>query len=60
MDPQITNLVPVLKSYWLVVHVATITASYGFLGLGALLSTINLLLMFFESDKNRELLKIKY
>ena len=36
MDPQITNLVPVLKSYWLVIHVATITASYGFLAMGAL------------------------
>ncbi|MFQ6609776.1 MAG: cytochrome c biogenesis protein ResB, partial [Fidelibacterota bacterium] len=33
MDPEITNLVPVLKSYWLTIHVATITASYGFLGL---------------------------
>ena len=35
MDPEITNLVPVLKSYWLVIHVAIITASYGFLALGA-------------------------
>jgi hypothetical protein len=40
MDPQITNLVPVLKSYWLVIHVATITASYAFLGLGALLAAL--------------------
>lgn len=52
MDPQITNLVPVLQSYWLVIHVAVITASYGFLGLGALLAAINLLLMFFHSAKN--------
>jgi cytochrome c-type biogenesis protein CcsB len=52
MDPQITNLVPVLKSYWLVIHVATITASYGFLALGALLATINLLLMIMQTRKN--------
>ncbi len=37
MDPEITNLVPVLKSYWLTLHVSVITGSYGFLGLGALL-----------------------
>ncbi len=37
MDPQITPLVPVLKSYWLVIHVATITASYGFFGVSFLI-----------------------
>jgi len=47
MDPQITNLIPVLKSYWLTIHVAVITASYGFLGLSALLALIVLLLMIF-------------
>ncbi len=52
MDPQITNLVPVLKSYWLIIHVAIITASYSFLGLGALLGFINLVLMNFKSRKN--------
>jgi cytochrome c-type biogenesis protein CcsB len=52
MDPQITNLVPVLRSYWLVIHVAVVTASYGFLGMGTLLAAINLLLMFFETGKN--------
>ncbi|MBN2349060.1 MAG: cytochrome c biogenesis protein CcsA [Bacteroidales bacterium] len=54
MDPEITNLVPVLKSYWLVIHVAIITASYGFLALAAILAFINLLIMFFESKKNKE------
>ena len=29
LDPQITPLVPVLKSYWLMIHVSVITASYG-------------------------------
>ena len=51
MDPQITNLVPVLKSYWLVIHVATITASYGFLALGALLASVDLLLMLMITKK---------
>ncbi|MDR1976372.1 MAG: cytochrome c biogenesis protein ResB, partial [Campylobacteraceae bacterium] len=37
LDPQITNLVPVLKSHWLTIHVSIITAGYGFLGLCALL-----------------------
>jgi cytochrome c-type biogenesis protein CcsB len=45
MDPQITNLVPVLKSFWLVLHVSVITASYGFLALGAVLALVNLLFM---------------
>ncbi|WP_457605289.1 cytochrome c biogenesis protein CcsA [Nitratifractor sp.] len=44
LDPQITNLVPVLQSYWLMIHVAVITASYGFLGLGALLGMFTLTL----------------
>ncbi len=54
MDPEITNLVPVLKSYWLVIHVAVITASYGFLALAALLSSVNLLLMLFETKGNKK------
>ena len=54
MDPQITNLVPVLKSYWLTIHVAVITASYGFLGLGALLSIINLVFMILENRDNTQ------
>jgi len=52
MNPEITNLVPVLKSYWLVIHVAVITASYGFLLMGALLGTLNLVLMILRNKKN--------
>ncbi len=44
MDPQITTLVPVLNSYWLDIHVSIITASYGFLGLCALLGFFTLVL----------------
>ena len=54
MDPQITNLVPVLKSYWLTIHVSMITASYGFLGLGALLAFIVLFLFIFKRRSNAE------
>lgn len=52
MSPEITNLVPVLKSYWLIVHVAVITASYGFLGISALLGFLNLVLMIFRNPGN--------
>jgi cytochrome c-type biogenesis protein CcsB len=44
MDAQITTLVPVLKSYWLNIHVSVITASYGFLGLCSLLGFFTLIL----------------
>jgi cytochrome c-type biogenesis protein CcsB len=52
MDPQVTNLVPVLQSYWLAIHVAMITASYGFLGLGALLGMITLILFILKKPEN--------
>ncbi len=50
MDPQITNIVPVLKSYWLTIHVSMITASYGFLGLGALIGFVSLILFSLRSE----------
>jgi cytochrome c-type biogenesis protein CcsB len=54
MNPEITNLVPVLKSYWLIVHVAIITASYGFLAMGALLGMLNLVLIILRNPKNEK------
>jgi cytochrome c-type biogenesis protein CcsB len=54
MDPEITNLVPVLKSYWLTLHVSVITGSYGFLGLGAILGIISLILITLSDQKNIE------
>ncbi len=51
IDPQITNLIPVLKSYWLTIHVAVITAGYGFLGLGALLGLLVLVLMIVQGQE---------
>jgi len=54
MDPEITNLVPVLQSYWLTLHVSVITGSYGFLGLGAILGLITMILLALSNNKNRE------
>lgn len=51
MDPLITPLVPALQSHWLVIHVAVISASYGFLGLSALLAIMILLLLIAASVK---------
>lgn len=52
LDPEISNLQPVLKSYWLMIHVAIITSSYAFLGLGAMLSFFNLSLYCFRGKSN--------
>jgi cytochrome c-type biogenesis protein CcsB len=52
VDPQITTLVPVLKSYWLTIHVSILTASYGFFGLSAILGFLTLIMFIFR--KNRE------
>lgn len=51
IDPEITNLVPVLKSYWLSVHVSVITASYGFFGVAAILGLVTLLMYTLRSQK---------
>jgi cytochrome c-type biogenesis protein CcsB len=58
LDPEITPLQPVLKSYWLMIHVAVITSSYGFLGLAAILGLINLNLYIFKNPKNAKLIQI--
>ncbi|WP_250318159.1 cytochrome c biogenesis protein CcsA [Pedobacter sp. B4-66] len=51
MNPQITPLVPVLKSYWLMIHVAIITSSYGFFGLSGLIGTVVLILYVIDNNK---------
>jgi cytochrome c-type biogenesis protein CcsB len=48
LDPQITPLVPVLKSYWLMVHVGIIASSYGFFALSMVIGVICLLLLCFK------------
>jgi cytochrome c-type biogenesis protein CcsB len=54
MDPEITPLVPVLRSYWLTIHVSLEAGSYGFLMLGAIIGLINLILMIFLKNENKE------
>jgi ABC-type transport system involved in cytochrome c biogenesis permease subunit len=52
LDPEITPLVPVLKSYWLTIHVSLEAGSYGFLMLGAIIGLLNLMLMIFLTPAN--------
>jgi cytochrome c-type biogenesis protein CcsB len=59
MDPQITPLVPVLKSPWLMIHVAVIVAAYGFFGIGFLLGITNLGLMTFNRKNEPSLLEVR-
>ena len=54
INPEITNLVPVLKSYWLMIHVATIISGDGFFGLGSILSLLVLILYIFRGKEGHE------
>ena len=54
LDPEISPLVPVLKSYWLMIHVAIITSSYAFLGLSFILGLLNLCFYLFQHPKRGE------
>ncbi len=58
MNPEITNLVPVLQSYWLTLHVSVITAGYGFLALGALLGFLTLITMSLRNNRNFKRLQL--
>lgn len=55
LDPQITPLVPVLKSYWLIVHVAIIISSYGFFSLSMIIAVISLV---FYIISNKRMFKL--
>lgn len=57
LDPEITPLVPVLRSYWLTIHVSLEAGSYGFLMLGAIIGLINLLLMISLNSSNKDRVK---
>jgi len=59
LSPEITNLMPVLKSFWLKVHVATIVSSYAPLALSAILGFMALLLTIFKTKNNKTILDIK-
>ena len=53
VDPSIANLVPVLDSYWLMIHVAVIVASYGPLTVGMILGVVCLVLILLTTKKNK-------
>ena len=53
VDPSIANLVPVLDSYWLMIHVAVIVGSYGPLTVGMILGVVSLLLIVLTTKKNK-------
>jgi len=59
MDPQINTLVPVLKSPWLMFHVAVIVAAYGFFGISFLIGITNMVLMIVGSQQNRSLISLR-
>lgn len=52
-DPEIGNLVPVLDSYWLMIHVAVIVGSYGPFTLAMVLGMVTMILMLFTNKNNK-------
>ena len=58
LDPEIANLQPVLNSWWLMVHVSIIVASYGPFSLGMILGLFSLTLMVFTTQKNKKRLHL--
>ena len=58
VDPAIGNLVPVLDSYWLMIHVAVIVGSYGPLTVGMILGVVSLLLIILTTKKNKNRMEI--
>ena len=59
MDPEINPLVPVLKSPWLMFHVAVIVAAYGFFGISCLIGLTDMVMMSIAGKKNKEILKAR-
>jgi cytochrome c-type biogenesis protein CcsB len=57
MNPEITNLVPVLKSPWLTIHVAVIMAGYGFLGLASIMGLLNVVVYALLAPSNKSRLE---
>ncbi|MFL1896259.1 cytochrome c biogenesis protein CcsA [Aquimarina sp. 2-A2] len=53
-DPAIANLQPVLDSYWVLIHVSIIVASYGPFFVGAILGILALILMILTTKSNKK------
>jgi ABC-type transport system involved in cytochrome c biogenesis permease subunit len=58
MDPEIANLVPVLDSYWLMIHVAVIVGSYGPFALGMIVGFIAMILMILTTKKIKNRIRL--
>ena len=58
VDPEIATLQPVLNSYWLMIHVAVIVASYGPFALGMILGLVSLILILCTTAKNKERMEL--
>ncbi|MFS4468435.1 cytochrome c biogenesis protein CcsA [Maribacter sp. 2210JD10-5] len=58
VDPAIGNLVPVLDSYWLMIHTSVIVGSYGPLTVGMILGVVCLLLMLLTTKNNKARMEI--
>ena len=58
VDPSIANLVPVLDSYWLMIHVAVIVGSYGPFTVGMILGVVSLILIILTNSSNKKRMKL--
>ncbi|MEO0572675.1 MAG: cytochrome c biogenesis protein CcsA [Bacteroidota bacterium] len=58
VNPAIANLVPVLDSYWLMIHVAVIVGSYGPFTVSMILGVLSLILMILTTKKNKKRMHI--
>ncbi|WP_430412777.1 cytochrome c biogenesis protein CcsA [Kordia sp.] len=58
LDPNIANLQPVLDSYWLLIHVAVIVASYGPFALAMILGVVSLLLILLTTKENKKRMEL--
>lgn len=53
LNPEITSLVPVLKSYWLNIHVTIMMLGYAFTGSCAFLGLLTLIVLGLQNHKNQ-------
>lgn len=58
VDPAVMNLVPVLDSYWLMVHTSVIVGSYGPLTVSLILGIVCLILMILTTSKNKKRMEL--
>lgn len=58
VDPSIANLVPVLDSYWVMIHVPIIVGSYGPFTVSMILGVVSLILIILTTKKNKKRMEI--